>query len=116
MPSRMTPDRETFWRNLLAHREKAKLTVAEACKGASVSPASFFYWRQKLRAAECQPIPSSGLTAPIVPVRIMDDRVAEITLETPSGIRVCVPQGCDEATLQRVLRVVMGVCRENASC
>lgn len=116
MPSPTSPEREAFWLNLVAHREAAKLTIAEVCQEASVSPASFFYWRKKFRAAECQPNPSSGLATPIVPVRIVDDRVAAITLETPGGIRVCVPQGCDEATLQRVLRVVMGVCRENASC
>jgi transposase-like protein len=116
MPSPASPEREAFWRNLVAHREAAKLTIAEVCKEASVSPASFFYWRKKFRAAECQPNPSSGLAAPIVPVRIVDDRVAKITLETPHGIRVCVPAGCDEATLQWVMRVVMEVCRENASC
>ena len=116
MSSPASPEREAFWRNLVAHREAARLTIAEVCKEASVSPASFFYWRRKFRAAECPPNPSSGLAAPIVPVRIMDDRVAEITLETPGGIRVCVPPGCDEAMLQRVLRVVMGVCRENAPC
>jgi hypothetical protein len=116
MPSRTTPEREAFWRNLVAHREAAKLSVVEVCKEASVSPASFFYWRKKLRAAECQPNPSSGLATPIVPVRIVDDRVGDITLETPGGVRICVPRGCDETTLQRVLRVVMGMGRENASC
>jgi len=116
MPSPTSPEREAFWRNLLAHREAAKLTIAAVCKEASVSPASFFYWRRKFRAGECQPDPSFGPAAPIVPVRIVDDRASEITLETPGGIRVCVPQGCDEVTLQRVLRVVMGVGREKTSC
>ena len=116
MPTRSSPDREAFWRNLLAHREAAKLTVVEACQEAGVSLASFFYWQRKLFGAGRRPDQCATRETPLVPVRIVDDRASEITLETPSGIRVCVPQGCDEATLQRVLRVVMEMGRENSSC
>jgi hypothetical protein len=116
MASRSSPEREAFWRSLMAHREAAKLTVVEACKEAGVSLASFFYWQRKLLGAGARRDQGISQPAPLVPVRIVDDRVAEITLETPGGIRVCVPQGCDEETLQRVLRVVLGICRENASC
>jgi hypothetical protein len=116
MPSRTSPDREAFWRNLIAHRETAKLTVVEVCKEAGVSLASFFYWQRKFLGTRGRRGRRPAHESPLVPVRIVDDRVGEITLETPGGIRVCVPQGCDEATLQRVLRVVLGLSRENASC
>lgn len=116
MPSLTFPDREAFWRNLLAHREAAKLTVVAVCKEAGVSLASFFYWQRKLNGARRRRDPVAPGEAPLVPVRIVDDRAAAITLEIPGGIRVCVPPGCDEATLQRVLRVVLGICPENASC
>lgn len=116
MPSLTSPDREAFWRSLLAHREATKLTVVAVCKEAGVSLASFFYWQRKLIGARRPRGQDAPREVPLVPVRIVDDRAAEITLETPGGIRVCVPPGCDEATLQRVLQVVLRICPENASC
>lgn len=116
MPSRTIPEREAFWRNLVAHREAAQLTVVEACKEAGVSLASFFYWQRKFLGTGRRRGRRSSQETPLVPVRIVDDRVGDITLETPSGVRICVPRGCDEVTLQRVLRAVLGMGRENASC
>ena len=116
MSSVISPDREAFWRNLLAHREAAKLTVFAVCKEAGVSLASFFSWQRKLNGARRPRDPVAPQEVLLVPVRIVDDRAAAITLETPGGIRGCVPPGCDEATLQRVLQVVLRICPENASC
>jgi len=101
MPTRRSPDREAFWRNLMAHREAAKLTVVEACQEAGVSLASFFYWQRKFLGPGRRRGQHATRETPLVPVRIVDDRVGDITLETPGGIRICVPQGCDEVTLQR---------------
>ncbi len=44
----------------------------------------------------------------------MDDRIAEITLELPGDIRVRIPSGCDQDTLQCVLRALLATPREQA--
>ena len=106
--------RVVFWRNLIARRRSSRLTVREVCKRAGVSPASFFHWQQRLRAADSAQ--ASVAPATVLPVRIVEDRLAEITVELPLGVRVPLGRDCDEATLQRVLRAALAACREAASC
>ena len=73
-----------------------------------MSTASFYAWRQRLKAATV--ITQSSL----VPGRVVEDRGAEITVEfvdaapqTPLArlptIRVSIPSGCDEASIRRLL-------------
>jgi transposase-like protein len=114
MPSSSRSDRQTFWRNLIARRESRQLTVREVCEEADVSPVSYFYWRRKFLAEAQQP--SANPAPPLVPVQIVEDRIAELMIELPQGMRVRIPPGCDEATLQRVLRAALSACREQASC
>ena len=114
MPSSFKSDRQTFWRNLIARRESRQLTVREVCEEADVSPVSYFYWRRKFLADAQQR--SSNPASPLVPVQIVEDGIAELMIELPQGMRVRIPPGCDEATLQRVLRAALSACREQASC
>ncbi len=104
--------RESFWRHLIAQRKSLKLTVDAVCERAGVSRASFYHWQQRLRQSKRMKPPASSS---LMPVQIVDDRINEITLELPNGIRVRVPQGCDEATLQGVLRAVLAT-RGEALC
>lgn len=114
MPS--SSEREAFWRNLLTRRDTLRLTVGEACEQAGVSPASFYQWQRKLRESERRTTPSSAQGTPLVPVRIVNDRVAELTLELPHGLRLRAPVDCDAATLGRVLRAALAACGERESC
>jgi transposase-like protein len=107
--------RETFWRNLVDRRDALRLTVAEACEQAGVSPASFFQWQRKFRESDRRS-DRVRRSPPLVPVRIVDDRVAALTLELPHGLRLRLPGDCDEPTLGRVLRAALATCRESASC
>jgi transposase-like protein len=116
MPATPASDRESFWWNLIARRAALQLTVGEACAQAGVSPASFFQWQKKFREAGRPPDRGPERSAPLVPVRIVDDRVAELTLELPHGLRLRLPGDCDEATLGRVLRAALATCRELESC
>lgn len=111
MPRTSVPDREAFWRKLIARHVSSHLTVAERCQQAGVSPASFYAWRQRLKSPDGVTMQSS-----LVPVRIVADGSncgGEITIEfadttTPtSAIRVSIPPGCDEASIRRVLGAVM---------
>lgn len=86
MSSSSKSDRVVFWQNLIAQRQSSQLTVRQLCEQAGVSPASFFDWQRRLRA-EGQAAPSSG-TAALVPVRVVEDRVAQITVELFQAVRV----------------------------
>jgi transposase-like protein len=109
-------ERDSFWRELIDRRMSRRLTVREVCEQAGVSQGSFYQWQKKLRAERLRSEHSVGPTPPLVPVRIVDDRSREFGLELPNGVRVVIPQGCDEATLQRVVRVAMAATRGTEPC
>jgi hypothetical protein len=109
-------ERESFWRELIERRSSQRLTVRAVCEQAGVSQGSFFQWQKKFRAEGLRLKHSVGPATPLVPVRIVDDRSREFALELPNGVRVVIPQGCDEATLQRVVRVAMAATQETESC
>jgi transposase-like protein len=114
MPS--SSARDSFWRNLIARRDALRLTVGAACEEAGVSPASFYQWQRKFRETGRRPAAGPAQATPLVPVRIVDDRVAELTLELPHDVRLRLPWDCDQATLQRVLRAALAACGERESC
>jgi transposase-like protein len=114
MPSSSNSDRVSFWRKLIAQRQSSQLTVRQLCQQAGVSPASFFDWQQRLRAADQAAWPAA--TPALAPVRVVDDRVAQITLELSQAVCVHLAPDCDAATLERVLRAALAACRESASC
>lgn len=117
MASSLVSDREPFWRQLIKRRAMLQLSVNEICEQAGVSPASFFYWQKKLRTNDRPPVAKvASRMAPLVPVHIVEDGVAELTVELPRGLRVRVPQNCDEVLLQRVLRAALAACREQTPC
>jgi transposase len=102
---------ESFWRNLIAHRERLKITVDEACQQAGVSRASFYHWQKRLREAKGT---EQATLSSLMPVKIVDDRIAEITIELPGDIRVRIASGCDQATLRTVLQSILATAREQA--
>jgi transposase-like protein len=123
-------DRELFWRRLIARQASSRLTVGELCRQAGVSTASFYAWRQRLRA-------SGSARSSLVPVRITaesfgrGERDREIAVEltiqlsddSSQAVRVSIPPGCDEASIRRVLRAILSagdegdaLCGELSSC
>jgi transposase-like protein len=109
-------ERDTFWRELIDRRTSRRLTVREVCEQAGVSQGSFYQWQKKFRVERLRSEHRVGPTTPLVPVRIVDDRSREFALELPNGVRVLIPPGCDEVTLQRVVCVAMAATRETESC
>jgi transposase-like protein len=127
--SRRPSDRELFWRRLIARQASSRLTVGELCRQAGVSTASFYAWRQRLRA-------SGSAGSALVPVRIgaeprgreRDREIAvELTIQladdSSQAVRVSIPPGCDEASIRRVLRAILSagdegdaLCGELSSC
>jgi hypothetical protein len=114
MAKRADPERERFWRELVARRESSDLTVGELCRQAGVSTASFFVWQRRLRKQ--RPTRRSGtiespLRSSLVPVRIVPDRAGEdrapfVVVELPGPVRVQIPPGCDAATIHAVFQSV----------
>ena len=114
-------DRVAFWRKLIARQASSRVTVGELCRHAGVSTASFYAWRRRLKSRDVFSKQSSLVKqsslitqSSLVPVRVVEDRGAEITVEfvdaapqTPPTrlptIRVSIPSGCDEASIRRVL-------------
>lgn len=116
MPRLPSPERELFWRNLISQRPASAMTVAAFCQQAGVSVPSYYQWQRKLLAAEQPSNPVAQPVSPLVPVRIVDDRTAALIVELPGNVRVRVPPGYDAACLERVLRAVLTVCREQDAC
>jgi transposase-like protein len=114
MARRPDPDRESFWRELVARRESSDLTVSELCGQAGVSTASFFFWQRRLRKQK--PARRSGTIealahSSLLPVRIVPDRADEgrappVVVDLPGAIRVQIPPGCDASTIHAVLEAV----------
>ena len=114
MARRPDPDRESFWRELVARRESSGLTVIELCQRAGVSTASFFLWQRRLRKQK--PTRRSGTIealsrSSLVPVRIVPDRADEgrapaVVVELPGPVRVAIPLGCDATTIHAVFQAV----------
>lgn len=114
MSSAPKSDRVVFWRNLIAQRQSSQLTVSELCERAGVSPASFFQWQRRLQAID--QAARSAITPALVPVRVVEDRIAQITVELSPAVRIQLEADCEAATLERVLRAALAACRESASC
>jgi hypothetical protein len=128
MARRVEGNGEAFWRRLMVRRKTSGLTVTALCDEAGVSPASFFYWQKRLGqrpAASKDEVASPNRSttstdpSPLVPVRIIDDRAAEITVEflardpLAPALRVRVPVGCDERSLLVVLQAAARVATHN---
>jgi transposase-like protein len=101
-------DRAAFWQKLVARRRRERLSVAQLCHEAGVSPASFYAWQRRLRSVE-QP---ELVPVHIVPVQgTSGSSDAAIEIELPEAIRLRIAPGCDRQTLAMVLSVVRGEAR-----
>ena len=118
-------DREAFWRKLVTEQASSRRSIVDWCRQAGVSTASFYAWRQRLRAA-ARVSPASSL----IPVRIvaeptpvetpaLEERVERepITIEvgTTPTLRICIPAGYDEEAIRRVLQAALQASRGAAS-
>ena len=123
MARRASRERAAFWRELVERRRQSSLSVAQFCEQAGVSAASFYQWQRKLRASSRRPargvITAQPAGGTLVPIRILPDPPAAhrnlngrnsggtIEIELPGPIRLRVPCGCDRATLELVLSVLL---------
>lgn len=120
-------ERVMFWRELVERRRRRSLSVAQVCAEAGVSTASFYLWQRRFRgqvAAGRQAQPAGRETSRLVPVHILADAsssreasAGQLEVELPGEIRLRIPSGCDAATLQLVLSMLLpGGGVEDGSC
>ena len=87
-------DREVLWRGVIKRQASSGLSVAAFCRQESISAASFYGWRQKLRD-RAREVPQQdgpvdeepGYTAQLIPVRI------EATATLPTPVRIFLSHG-----------------------
>lgn len=110
--------RTAFWRELIWRRRSDGLSVSQLCAEAGVSTASFYLWQRKLRGGMPHArtaTPDRQATSRLVPVRILPDAPAAsrsqpadvLEIELPGEIRLRIPAGCDPATLQLALSLLL---------
>jgi hypothetical protein len=116
MARRAGSDRGAFWRDLIERRRHSGLSVAQFCTEFGVSPASFYQWQRKLGYAtpESNVQPDRRAASQLVPVHIVPDALANhgdsagrLEVDLPGEIHLRIPAGCDAATLQLVLSMLL---------
>jgi len=103
------------WQQRLHEFSQSDLSVAEFCRQAEVSAATFYYWKRKL-APRSEVSLSASSTRPaglrFLPVEITAGQSIEVHL--PSGTRVVVP-GQDPEVIRAVIAAA-GQLRETQPC
>ena len=99
------PDREQFWRETLAAFPASGLSVREFCRQRGLHEKRFYTWRKALGLSPATARPTTPSHAPpvpgFVPVRLVADTTAEVTL--PNGLTVRVPVSADPNHVARLV-------------
>lgn len=96
-------EREQFWREILAAFTASGVSVRVFCRERGVPEKRFYTWRRKLGLSpvtRTSPAHSDRNTT-FVPVRIVSDLTAEITL--PGGLSIRLPVSADPAHVARLV-------------
>ena len=97
------------WADRLARFAAAGLTTAQFCAAEGVSVASFYLWKRRLAPADPGNTRAansgSEAKARLLPVRLPEQAPA-VELVLPSGTRLRIGPGADEATLRCLLRLL----------
>jgi len=93
--------RRELWRQRIAEQEKSGRPVSVFCREQSLSEATFFAWRQRLKVQET-PV-SFALVEPMEP-KAAAETAPPIELILNSGERLRIP--CDASMLKMVLTVL----------
>ncbi|MCA9265429.1 MAG: hypothetical protein KDA60_16330 [Planctomycetales bacterium] len=106
------------WESRLARWRVSRDTVAAFCRKERVSVPSFYLWRRRLQSEELDAARRSARRPSFLPVEVLaEPRTAPSChhlCDLVVGALVCrVPQGVDDATLRRLVRVLR---EEGVSC
>lgn len=104
-PTGPPPGRAQFWRDTLAEFAASGLSVRAFCLARGLHEKRFYTWRRDLGLSPAaRPVPKA---APgFVPVRVVADAAAEITL--PGGVTLRVPLTADPSHVARLVAALRG--------
>ena len=105
MPRMPDPRLAALWRARLERFEQSPLTVAEFCEVESVSAASLYQWRRKLKPS---PRTKPGNVGEFIAVRLPEVSQAAM-LSLPGGATIELPEALRPAQLRRLLAAVVAV-------
>ena len=117
--------RRELWKRRMQEFEQGSADVAEFCRRAGVSTASFYQWRKRLQPVSSVPVkvphPSANADRPrktttnmkFLPVELVGQQNVEV--QFPCGARVLVPSHDHEA-LRTVLQSLVPSRREEPAC
>jgi hypothetical protein len=131
MAGRRDEAKAAEWGRILQAWYENDLSVREFCELLDLRESSFYAWRRKLsrmddgtpqcsfaRRSDAR-VPAGQAKPQFVPVHVIEDegaareRLPFIEVELPAGIRLRVPQGCDQQTLCVLIAALRG---EAVSC
>lgn len=103
--------REQFWRQAVAAFELSGLSVREFCRQRGLHEKRFYTWRKTLGLSPVDAHPAAPVsgTRPVpgfVPVRLVADTTAEVTL--PNGLTVRLPVSADPTHVARLVAALRG--------
>jgi len=130
---RSDPQKQTYWEEVVRRWKESGQSVCDYCRAEDLRESAFYFWRRELQrrgqpsGAVSQSRPRASQVAPVarspkrlspprrgaasfLPVRVVDDGVAEATggveIILPGGRTVHVRSGFDRQTLMDVLAVL----------
>lgn len=107
-PAASPSDRAEFWRATLAEFARSGQSVRAFCRQRGLHEKRFFTWRRTLGLSPVvRTNPDARPAAPgFVPVRVVPDPTAEVTL--PGGVTVRVPVHADPGAVARLVAALAG--------
>ena len=102
---RRDPEKEQFWRRMLAQQRQSAGTIRAFCEREGLSQPSFYQWRRELARRDRAQVARRGV-ATFVPIQVVPE-VALIEIALPGGVVVRVRAGADAATLRQILAALV---------
>ena len=94
-------DRENYWRSVLDRQAESGQSVASFCRQESLSAASFYAWRRKLKGRDVADGPQ------LVPVQIAPvPTSAPVRIYLPDGVAIDAPLTIDASALASLVKVL----------
>lgn len=119
MARRQRTERAIYWQDLIDRHGASEQSIADFCRDAGISTASFYAWRHRLQPPG-RAVPLKNPRPALVPVRIVPETSPAkeaVIVEWPGGIVLRVVTGCDAATLRTVVATLTAeTMREANSC
>jgi transposase len=107
---RRDPEKEQFWRRMVAQQRQSGGTIRAFCQREGLSQPSFYQWRRELARRDRAPIARRG-AATFVPIQVVAEaaliEAALIEIALPGDVVVRVRAGADAATLRQVLATLV---------